>query len=42
MHKHTPVPCFPDTPLAVKPQGLTCGGLVSKCQIPANQQLDLS
>jgi hypothetical protein len=42
MHKHTPAPCFRDTPLAVGPHVLACGGRVSKCEIPANQQLDPS
>lgn len=41
-HKHAPVPCFKDNPLIERPPALRCGGRVSRCEIPANKQLDPS
>jgi hypothetical protein len=41
-HKHAPVPCFGDTPPDAPARLLKCGGRLSRCEIPANQQLDPS
>lgn len=41
-HKHTPVPCFTPTLLTETPHVLKCGGRLSRCEIPAYKQLDVS
>lgn len=43
-HKHAPMPCFEgkDALVTVKVRELKCGGRLSYCQIPPNQQLDVS
>ena len=41
-HKHSPAPCSMPSLLTQRPHELKCGGRLSKCQIPAHEQLDLS
>ena len=41
-HKHTPAPCLMAMLLTERPHALKCTGRLSRCQIPAYLQLDIS